>query len=117
MAVNFKVEGLTPAQHEKLMDNVEDMIHIDPMELLPEHRGLLDIDFEKLAKGAMEDRQYWLAKMESAVSAADHVRKGSRQALRSRYCTGPRPRMDAVSEVVVVDNEGSIRWRRRRRRY
>ena len=111
-----KTEGLTTKKHEDIMMRAEELIHIDPMELLAEHRSLLEVDFEHLGEGPAEDRQYWNAEMESAIAAGGHIRRGSRQALRSRYCNGPRPRMRVVDEVAVVDNEGSIRWRRRRRR-
>ena len=113
--VHHEVEGLTQSQHEELMEKCESMVTVHPGDLLPEHRDLLRVNFEELGEGHTLGRQYWLADMESALSAADHVREGSRQALRTRYCSGPRPRMPEVRESVLIDSEGSIRWRRRRR--
>ena len=98
------------------MDTIEDYLHVDAMSLLPEDRGLMDIDFEKLAESTLVVQETWTAEMATAVSAAAHVRKGSRQALNSHFCTGPHPLASIVEEAVVVDNEGSIRWRRCRRR-
>ena len=92
------------------------MIYVDPMDLLPEHRSLLDVDFDKLADSPAEDKQLWLAEMDSAIAGANDVVRGLRQALHSCYATGPHPRLDRVRESVAVDTEGSIRWRRRRRR-
>ena len=115
--VHHKVHGsLSQAQHDHLMDTIEDYLHIDPMTLLPEDRGLLDVDFDKLAESTVVDQETWVSEMSTAVSAAAHIRNGSRQALRSRFCSGPNPRATIMEEVVEVDNEGSIRWRRRRRR-
>lgn len=37
------------------------------MELLPEHRHLLDWTFEELGEGPIVDRQYWIACMEPAL--------------------------------------------------
>ena len=98
------------------MEEVEERMYTDPMDLLPESRHLLEQDFEALGSGPAVDRQYWVAEVDSALSAAKHVRDGSEQALRTRYCTGPRPRMRAHRIVAVVDKEGSIKWKRRRRR-
>ncbi len=58
----------------------------------------------------------WIAGMDSAMGAAEHISSGSRHALRTRYCRGSRPRMRLEYEVVQVDQEGSLRWRRRRKR-
>ena len=97
------------------METIEDYLHVDPLTLLSEDRSLLSIDFDSLADSSPADQQTWVAEMESAVSAAAHVRNGSRQALHSRYCSGPHTRSSRLEETVEVDTEGSIRWRRRRR--
>ena len=116
-AVHLKVRGsLSQPQHEKLMDTIEDYLHVDPMSLLPEDRRLLTVDLEALAESSPVNQQTWVAEMETAVSAASHIRSGSRQAINSRYCSGPQPLATVVEEFVEVDSEGSMRWRRRRRR-
>ena len=98
------------------MDTIEDYLHVDPMSLLPEDRRLLTVDLEALAESSPVNQQTWVAEMETAVSAASHIRSGSRQAINSRYCSGPQPLATVVEEFVEVDSEGSMRWRRRRRR-
>ena len=98
------------------METIEDYLHVDPLTLLSEDRSLLSIDLDSLAESSPADQQTWVAEMETAVAAAAHVRNGSRQALHSRYCSGPRPRSSRLEETVERDTEGSIRWRRRRRR-
>ena len=48
---------------------------IDPADLLPCHRHLLQQDYLRLDEGPSVDRQYWLAQMNSAVSAATTQRE------------------------------------------
>lgn len=55
------------------MTRAEELIHFNPMELLPEHQSLLVVDFEHLGEGPAEDHQYWNAEMESAIAAAGHI--------------------------------------------
>ena len=113
---HFKVEGLTLPQHEQLMEEVERHAEVDPEDLLPENRKLLDTDFAALGGGAAVDRAYWVAEMNAAVAAAAHVQRGSTQTLRSRYCSGPQYNTRSYSIAPMVETEGSLRWRRRRRR-
>ena len=68
-----KVEGLTAAEHEDVIELVKDMVMVDPADLLPRHRHLLERDFRKLGEGATVDRKLWLQQMRSAISAADSV--------------------------------------------
>jgi len=78
--VHYKVsDGLMTQHHETIMEEIENMItDVDPTDLLPEHRRLLNVDYEKLGEGRAEHRQSWLMEMESAVSAANHIIWGSR---------------------------------------
>ena len=114
--IHHKIEGMTMAQHEQLMEDIERYAELDPADLLPENRDLLNVDFEALGNGRAADRRYWAAEMESAVAAAKHVARGSTQTLRSRYCSGPRYDTRSYSIAPMVETEGSMRWRRRRRR-
>lgn len=68
-----KVEGLTATEHEDVIELVKDMVLIDPADLLPQHRSLLEKDFGKLGEGATVERKLWLQQMRSAISAADTV--------------------------------------------
>ena len=73
-AVHLKVRGsLSQPQHEKLMDTIEDYLHVDPMSLLPEDRRFLTVDLEALAESSPVNQQTWVAEMETTVSAASHV--------------------------------------------
>ena len=104
------------SQHEDLMDEVERYAEIDPADLLPENKHLLEADFEALGEGAAVDRKFWVAEMDAVVSAASHVARGSTQAIRSRYSQGPQYDTRRYSIPPMVQSEGSLRWRRRRKR-
>ena len=115
--VHFVAEGgLTLRQHEELMDQVEDYATVDPDDLLPENRALLEIDFDALGKGSTQDKQFWVAEMDSAISAAEHIKQGTRQALRTRYELKTAYDTRPTTVTSTKDSEGSIRWRRRRKR-
>ena len=76
--VHFKkLDGLTVKQHEEIFRLVEQLLDIDPSDLLTRHRHLLEeTDFEELGEGPAVHRQVWINSMESAIAAADHVRAG-----------------------------------------
>jgi hypothetical protein len=80
--VHMKVkDGVTAAQHNLILTRMEECLLIDPTDLLVEDRQLLDADFHQLTRGPTSDKLEWLAEMNSARGAADHVSKGSRHAL------------------------------------
>jgi hypothetical protein len=115
--VHMKLEdNLTADQHRQILTRIEECLEIDPEDLLDENRDLLQLDFERLATGPVKDKMEWIAEMESAMGAAEHVSYGSRHTVRTRYCTGRRPRARIEYEAVLVDQEGSMKWRRRRKR-
>ena len=62
---------------------LQDYIWVDPEDLLPPDRGLLDEDFGELgsspAVGAM-----WIEAMETAISTAEHSRRSDTDNLRRR---------------------------------
>jgi hypothetical protein len=116
--VHLKVkDGLTVAQHETILTTMEAYLHMDPAELLEENRHLLYSNFIALAKGPTKDKVEWISEMELALGAAEHVARRSRQAIRTRYCVGTRPRVQKEYEAVIVDAEGSMKWRRRHKRW
>ena len=117
--VHMKVkDGMTAAQHNLILSRMEEclLILIDPADLLVEDRQLLDANFNQLTCGPTLDKLEWLAEMDSARGAENHVSKGSRHALRSRYCSGPHPQMMTEYEDVLVDRDRSLKWWRRRKR-
>jgi hypothetical protein len=69
-----KVEGKTSGEHRDIMRQVQNMLHHDPDDLLPQHQHLLHLDFTNLGSGPTTDRQYWVANMTSALTAANTVR-------------------------------------------
>ena len=44
-------------------------MYTKPDELLPKHQHLLQGEFEALAAGSAQDRQYWIISMESVIKA------------------------------------------------
>lgn len=71
-----KLDGLTEKQHEAIFERCKELLMVDPADLLDRHRYLLEGDFTELGEGSAVDRQNWIASMESAMSAAEHVRSG-----------------------------------------
>ena len=100
--VHYKgADGLTERQQLRIMRDCENLLWTDPTSLLPEDRELLDIDFVELGEGPAIARQTWLSEMQAALEAARNVEDSVQ----------PPPQLAAP-----VDTEGSIRFRRRRRR-
>jgi hypothetical protein len=101
--VHYKArDGLTERQQLKIMQQCEALLWTDPSILLPSDQQLLDLDFEALGDGPAVDRQLWVSEMESSVAAA-RIADGT-----NVDCTSYPP--------APLDTEGSIRFRRRRRR-
>jgi hypothetical protein len=94
---------------------MEECLQIDPADLLVEDWELLAANFDKLTHGPTSDELEWLVEMDTAQGAADHIARGSCHALRSCYCSDPNPRMRMQYEDVLVDCDGSIKWRRQRK--
>ena len=114
--VHFKgSDGYTRAEHDKIVMKLRDFIWVDPEYLLPQDRSLLDQDFDELgsslAAGAM-----WIEAMETSISAAEHSRRSDTDKLRRRLTYGPHFILKAVAVVPIKDSEGSIKYKRRRRK-
>jgi len=111
--IHFKrSDGRTALQHEEIVEKVKDLMWTDPGDLLPEDRPLLEEDFEELAASTAADREFWVASMETAIAAAGHVRLKRRRD-RLEAASGME---NTVSDDPSVDTEGSIRFRRRRKK-
>ena len=83
---------------------------IDPEDLLEEDRALLYKDSRKLGTAASSDQRYWIASVESAFSAACHVRR------REYFDLSPEDDfVDLGQNVVPIDTQWSIRYCKRRR--
>ena len=104
--VHYKgADGLTEEQQRKIMRDGEDLIWTDPSILLPEDRPLLHIDFESLGNSPAIMRQLWVAEMEAATVAARC------ESARQEEVIWENEQLESP-----IDTEGSIRFRRRRRR-
>ena len=111
--VHLKIDGCTRIEHNQLLEEIDRCLDSDPGVLLRDHRQLMFADFEKLAKGTVNDKQLWVAEFHAARSLARHVGTGTRVTLRTRYPQAKHPRMQTVRETVQADSHGSLRWRRR----
>ena len=98
-----KLEGKTEQEHRQIIEEVREMMLVDSDDLLPCHRHLLHQDFLKLGSGPSIDRQYWLAQMQSAVSAAAHYTVyHNRQPTDKRGTT--RRRESSSLDITTVPN-------------
>eukprot|EP00985_Skeletonema_marinoi_P000027 scaffold8_cov142-Skeletonema_marinoi.AAC.20 len=115
--VHFKgPDGYTHAEHERILSKIQDFLWVDPQNLLPHDRGLLNETFESLGSSPAAC-ELWIAAMEVAISAAEHARRqDDPSSCRRRLTTGPDYAPRTVEIVPIVDTEGSIRYKRRRRR-
>ena len=88
-----KLENLTANEHNTVIELVKDMMLVDPTDLLPRHRILLEQDFMALGEGSTIDRKVWLAKMNSALLAAKTQEEQSSQS----------PRVQSGMAVAALD--------------
>ena len=78
-------DGLTVTQHEAILTTMEGYLYTDPIQLLEENRHLL---FE-LCRSSRRSHEG-----QNGVDlrgVAEHVARGSRQAIRTGYCVGKSP--------------------------
>ncbi len=114
-SIHIIKDGCTVVQHRRALDDMDKYLDTDPEELLREHTHLLFTNFKNLAEGPIKDKRQWVAEFEAARSAAHHVGRGSKVALRTRYSRAKFPQLQRVEESVQLNKEGSLRWRRRKR--
>ena len=90
---------------------VRDLLCTDPLDLEEEDRYLLDEDFEALGSASDDCKETWIADMEAALSYAAH------RCCRAYTPAGMNDTMDSNEQVPTqVDTEGSLRYRRRRKK-
>ena len=107
-----KLEGLTTAQHEEILERVKTLMWTEPGDLLTKHRYLLEEDFELMGEGSTGTRLQWIASIESAKKAADRIRSGLN--LLGEPGSFVEPVWDSNSLKPTKD--GSIVYRRCRRK-
>ena len=71
--VHLKIEGCTRIEHNQLLEEIDQCLDSDPGVLIQDHRQLMFADFEKLAKGTVNDKRLWVAEFHAARSLARHV--------------------------------------------
>ena len=71
------MDGMTEAEHLEVYDRVEELIHLDPTDLLPKHQYLLDDDFSKMGESSSIAWKVWVLNVESALAAANSVKGGT----------------------------------------
>jgi hypothetical protein len=59
------------------MQDVRQMMLVDPSELLPEHHALLHTDYTQLGSGTMVGRINWIEQVEGAIWAKRAVLSGN----------------------------------------
>ena len=84
------------------MEEVRDMMLVDPADLLPCHCHLLEQDYLQLGEGTTVDRQYWLAEMNTAISAVEARRR--RQVIPLATSGNFRTRAAAGLDITTTSN-------------
>jgi hypothetical protein len=76
--IHFKgKEGWPIPQIHDVFDQIMEYSLINPADLLPRHRHLLEIDFELIGRGSSAHCLIWISDMESALSVSRLYRSGS----------------------------------------
>jgi hypothetical protein len=52
-------DGLTTTQHNIILMQMEECLQIDPMDLLVEDQGFLDVNYDNLTHGPTLDKLKW----------------------------------------------------------
>jgi hypothetical protein len=92
---------------------MEGFLYTNPEQLLEEHFHLLFSNLAALTSGPIKDNLEWISEIDSTLGATSHMARGSRHAVRTRYCQGRQSYVQTEYESVLVDTEGSMRWQRR----
>ena len=96
-------DGITEAEHLEIYSHVEEYFRLDPNDLLPKHRYLLEDDFSSMGKLSSIARKVWVLNVEPALAAAKAVRQGATVAegLVQFQQTTTRPRKVLPSVELV----------------
>ena len=106
--VHFRLsDGRTQAQHDEIVAKIGRLIWTDPDELLEKDRRLLRVDFKQLGRARATTQECWIAEMETAV----HLARWHSKDQGDGADTGSAGRLEPD-----VDTEGSIKYRRRKKK-
>ena len=61
------------------MKGISDLLWTDPDDLLDDGAALLNEDFERLGQSSATNKELWVASMEAALIAADHLKRAKRK--------------------------------------
>ena len=95
-------------QHDEIVAKIGKLIWTDPDELLDADRRLLEVNFRKLGRARAVTQECWIVEMEAATELARCIRGA-----QDRDGTGT---VSTSNGDPDVDTEGSIRYRRRRKK-
>ena len=121
-------DGRTIKKHDQIMKRISDLLWTDPDDLLDDNAALLNEDFEGLGKSSATNKELWVASMEAALLAADHLKRAKRKHGDMRNdnevdtqdgTAGTRGNTDPyghAEDSPEFDNEGSLRYRTRRQK-
>ena len=63
------IGGLTLKQHNEIFDRLDELMHTDPDELLPQHQHLLTVDKDEVCGGTLAEQRTWIVRMKAARKA------------------------------------------------
>ena len=75
--------------------------------MLEEDKVLLEEDFEKLGLSTATKREFWVASIEAAISAAEHKQHHNNSTIDNEDLE------DHVLNDLAFDNVGSLRYQKR----
>ena len=91
-------------QHEQIMAKIKDLLWTDPDDMLEDDKALLEEDCGKLGSSTATSREFRVASMAVAISAAEHKRR------RDNSNTDNVNSEDHVLRDPDFDDEGSLRY-------
>ena len=95
------------------MEKIKSLLWTDPDDLLDDNKALLDKDLEQLGLATATNREFWVASMEAAISTAGQKR---RRDSNTSNTTDDEHSENHVLSDPEFDDEGSLRYRKRRQK-
>ena len=96
------------------MEKTKNLLWTDPDDLLDDDKTLLDDNSEQLGWATVIDIEFWVASMEAAISTAGQKR---RRDSNTSNTTDDEHSENHVLSDPEFDDEGSLRYRKRRRKW
>ena len=118
--VHFQQQGgVSPNQFDSLVRRVEELVIMDPDEMLEGDRKLLKVNQNALGGMCPMKQKTWIAEVEASRSAKrkERVRQGNLVHSGVENCTGTESSGDDVSQaeeetnLEPVNTQGSMKWK------